>query len=447
MGVGSDTIEQAPGSADPSVPPGYTRTEVGVIPEDWEIKAVQQLGQITTGPFGTLLKASEYAGAEGVPLISVGEIGANRFIVTDETPLVPERVQKRLPQYLLRAGDIVFGRKGAVDRSALVRDTQAGWFLGSDGISIRPIESCNPEYLAWQFQSAVVQAWLLQNATGTTMATLNQELLRRVKIPYAPSREQTKIVQALSDVDGLIGALEALIAKKRAIKQAAMQQLLTAKTRLPGFTAEWQTVNMASDSLLKARIGWQGLTTAEYRETGDYYLVTGTDFDAGQVDWSRCHFVDEHRYRQDRNIQLVEGDVLLTKDGTIGKAGYVVALPGPATLNSGVFVIRPRNEAYLPRYMYYVLTSRIFNDFLARLQAGSTISHLYQKDFVGFNFEAPPKQEQETIVAVLSDMDAEIAALKQRRNKARDIRQGMMQQLLTGRIRLVEPKRESEAKC
>lgn len=89
--------------------------------------------------------------------------------------------------------------------------------------------------------------------------------------------------------------------------------------------------------------------------------------------------------------------------------------------------------------MYYVLTSQIFEDFLARLQAGSTISHLYQKDFVDFTFEAPSPDEQRAIAAVLSDMDAEIAALERRREKTKQIKQGMMQQLLTGRIRLVEP--------
>jgi type I restriction enzyme S subunit len=113
-------------------------------------------------------------------------------------------------------------------------------------------------------------------------------------------------------------------------------------------------------------------------------------------------------------------------------------LPGPATLNSGVFVIRPKDTAYDPRFFYYVLTSRIFDDFLTRLQAGSTISHLYQKDFVSFSFLAPATlAEQTTIATVLSDMDAELAALEQRRDKTRALKQAMMQELLTGKTRLV----------
>jgi type I restriction enzyme S subunit len=136
---------------------------------------------------------------------------------------------------------------------------------------------------------------------------------------------------------------------------------------------------------------------------------------------------------------LVKGDVLLTKDGTIGKVGFVDSLPRPATLNSGVFVIRPKVQSYLPLFLYYILASGIFENFLAKLQAGSTISHLYQKDFVSFSFLAPEIEEQTAIAAVLSDMDAEIAALETRRNKTRALKQGMMQELLTGRIRLVQP--------
>jgi hypothetical protein len=204
----------------------------------------REFASIRTGPFGTLLKAAEYSGRDGVPLISVGEIGLGAFRISEETPLVPEVVVRRLPQYVLRAGDVVFGRKGAVERSALVGPDQEGWFLGSDGMSVRPGPGCHAPYLAFQFQSPQVQQWLLQNATGTTMASLNQEVLGRVAIPIAPLREQVAIAAALSDVDGLIGALDRLIAKKRELKQAAMQQLLTGQTRLPGFSSEWEDTTL-----------------------------------------------------------------------------------------------------------------------------------------------------------------------------------------------------------
>ena len=122
-----------------------------------------------------------------------------------------------------------------------------------------------------------------------------------------------------------------------------------------------------------------------------------------------------------------------------------IKLPEPATLNSGIFVIRPINESYHPLYFYYVLRSEIFKDFLNKLQAGSTINHLYQKDFIHFSFTAPPVPEQKAIAQILYDMDTEIDALEQRLEKARSLKTGMMQELLTGKTRLIKTDKKQEA--
>jgi type I restriction enzyme S subunit len=135
---------------------------------------------------------------------------------------------------------------------------------------------------------------------------------------------------------------------------------------------------------------------------------------------------------------LKEHDVLVTKDGTIGKVALITHLEKPATLNSGVFVIRPIENAFHPAFFYYLLCSNLFIEFLVQLSAGSTINHLYQKDIVNFIYKAPMTiNEQTAIAAILSDMDAEIDALEAKLSKALSIKQGMMQELLTGRIRLV----------
>jgi type I restriction enzyme S subunit len=196
---------------------------------------------------------------------------------------------------------------------------------------------------------------------------------------------------------------------------------------------------LGDSSILKSLIGWQGLTTAEYLDSGDYYLVTGTEFKDAYIDWNSCHFVDEYRYKQDKNIQLKENDVIVTKDGTIGKVALIGSLPKPATLNSGVFVIRPIENAFYPCFFYYLLCSYLFIEFLVQLGAGSTINHLYQKDFVSFTYKTPATIDEQTAIAsVLSDMDAEIATLEKRREKTLALKQGMMQELLNGRIRLVQ---------
>ena len=201
---------------------------------------------------------------------------------------------------------------------------------------------------------------------------------------------------------------------------------------------DWETKNIGEDATLKARIGWQALTTNEYQSIGDHYLVTGTDFNAGEVQWDTCWHVDEWRYKQDSNIQLRINDVLVTKDGTIGKVGYVDKLPKPATLNSGVFVIRPKYNSFVPKYFFYVLTSSLFKEFIRNITAGSTITHLYQKDFVTFNFPVPPKKEQTAIATALSDVDNLIQSLEKLIAKKEAIKTGTMQQLLTGKTRLPE---------
>lgn len=194
---------------------------------------------------------------------------------------------------------------------------------------------------------------------------------------------------------------------------------------------DWHLQNIASSSTLKARIGWQGLTTGEYLSIGDYFLVTGTDFFDGKIKWETCHYVAKERFIQDRNIQVKIGDILITKDGTIGKVAYVDELPLDATLNSGVFVIRPKDNSYNPLYCYYIFKSAYFEDFLRKLVAGSTINHLYQKDFVLFNFPLPAdKAEQTAIANALSDADTLISSLEKLIEKKRNIKQGAMQQLL-----------------
>ncbi|MGJ1537133.1 restriction endonuclease subunit S [Sphingobacterium multivorum] len=196
------------------------------------------------------------------------------------------------------------------------------------------------------------------------------------------------------------------------------------------FPADWNLINLEDSFTLKARIGWQGLTTSEYMEVGEYLLVTGTDFKNGYIGWENCVFVERIRFDQDKGIQLKNGDVLVTKDGTIGKVAYVGFLPKPATLNSGVFVLRPKSRNIDNRFFFYILMSFYFDEFLLKITAGSTITHLYQKDFVNFNFICPPLSEQESIAEALSDTDAWIESLEKLIAKKKLVKQGAMQKLL-----------------
>ena len=272
----------------------------------------------------------------------------------------------------------------------------------------------------------------------SSVDSVRRQMIAGMVISLPSAEEQEKIVGLLSDVDTLITDLQKLIRKKKDIRQGTMQMLVTGKKRLYGFDGEWVKINLSKNSKLKARIGWQGLTTAEYLDEGYSYLITGTDFKDGQIDWNGCHYVDYNRYEQDPNIQVSNGDLLLTKDGTIGKVAYVADLTRPATLNSGVFLVKPITNAYTAHFMFYVLESSVFKAFLQQLSAGSTINHLYQKDLVKFDLYVPPtKEEQEAIAGILFDMDSDIHRLEKKLSKYQKIKQGMMEELLTGKVRLI----------
>jgi type I restriction enzyme S subunit len=389
--------------------PGYKQTEVGVIPEEWNCTTLGEMLALRRGH--DLTERQRRPGS--VPVF--GSSGQNGF---HDTALVS-------------GPGVVLGRSGASYGQAHLC-VEAYW-PHNTCLYVTDFKSNDTKFTFYFLKGYDFSS----HNSGGAQQSLNRNFIGPLPIPLPPLPEQQAIAGALGDADALIEALEALITKKRNLKQGAMQDLLTGTRRLPGFRGEWGELNLAKHSHLKARIGWQGLTTEEYLSTGEFYLVTGTDFVGGRVHWETCCFVERERYVQDPNIQLRVGDVLLTKDGTIGKVGYVERLPGPATLNSGVFVIRPKDASYDPQFAYYVLNSVIFDEFLNRLQAGSTIVHLYQKDVVHFKFLAPSLDEQRAIAAVLSDMDAEIAALEDKLAKARDVKQGMMQVLLTGEIRLV----------
>ncbi|MBE6353080.1 MAG: restriction endonuclease subunit S, partial [Treponema bryantii] len=146
---------------------------------------------------------------------------------------------------------------------------------------------------------------------------------------------------------------------------------------------DWEVKNINKECTIKARIGWQGLKSTEYLDYGNYILITGTDFNNGFINWKSCSYVTKWRFNQDKNIQIKQGDVLVTKDGTIGKIAFLGSIPMQGTLNSGVFVVRPKNNEKIDSvFLSLIFKSLWFDSFLEQITSGSTIVHLYQKDFV-----------------------------------------------------------------
>ena len=179
----------------------------------------------------------------------------------------------------------------------------------------------------------------------------------------------------------------------------------------------WSLKKIKHTTYVKGRIGWQGLKSDEFLEESDSYVVTGTDFINGFIHWETCYQVPIDRFNEDPFIQLQEGDLLITKDGTIGKIAMVKNLPKIATLNSGVFVTRPLSKEYIPEYMFWVLFSDVFKSFYDYNKSGSTIQHLYQNVFDEFKFTCPPIDEQTTIATFLDHKTTQIDSLISKKEK------------------------------
>lgn len=170
----------------------------------------------------------------------------------------------------------------------------------------------------------------------------------------------------------------------------------------------WNLKKIKHTTYVKGRIGWKGLRSDEFLETSDSYVVTGTDFENGKIKWKTCYQVPLDRYEDDPFIKLKNNDLLITKDGTIGKIAIVRDMPKIATLNSGVFLTRPYNDEYIQEYMYYLLFSEVFKTFYDYNKSGSTIQHLYQNVFNEFEFPLPLLEEQLQITKYLNQKTSQI---------------------------------------
>lgn len=272
---------------------------------------------------------------------------------------------------------------------------------------------------------------------------LMSNVMAKIPVLFPPLDEQKEISSIFIDFSEHIENINDLIEKKKAIRDGALEELITGKTRLKGYKDIWEKVSFDDVIIPKARIGWQGLKSQDYLTMGYSYLISGTDFVNGFVNTSEISFVSKERFDMDPNIQVKENDVLVTKDGTIGKVALVPNLKKPATLNSGVFVFRTNDRLY-STYLYRVLMSTVFKNFIAQLSAGSTIQHLYQKDLKNFEFYIPTdKDEQIAISEVLMEIDKDIIVLEDEKEKLLGIEQGVKTDLLSGKVRLKITKGES----
>ncbi len=395
------------------VRPGYKQTEVGVIPEDWEVKPLGDISCVTMGqsPLGTTYNKN----GKGVPLIN----GPTEF--TDRYPIKCQWTWQ--PTKLCDIGDILLCVRGSsTGRINISNDT---YCIGRGIAAIRAASDTN--YLNSQVHSGIER--LLALTTGSTFPNIDGKSLRSIPIPIPPTlAEQTAIAEVLSDTDALIQRLDQLIAKKRNIKQGAMQELLTGKKRLPGFAGEWEKKKVSEVGEIIT--GSTPPTSNKTYWNGDIPWITPTDISAIRDIWCSERQITQYGLKVLR--QLPANTLLVTCIASIGKNSI---LRKTGACNQQINAVIP-DDKHNVDYLYYLIEN---NKFHLLSRAGITATNIVSKrEFMEIVFVFPPTlAEQTAIAAVLSDMDAEIAALEQKRDKYKAIKRGMMQELLNGKTRLV----------
>jgi type I restriction enzyme S subunit len=425
------------------VPPGFERPAVGVIPEDWRVTPFGRLYTFTNG-----VNADKTAYGKGVRFINVLEPISYSHIYGPEIPGRVEIPDLVASAYSVRPGDIVFNRTSETDTELGL----AAVYLGDEQVVFggfvirgRPIDDAlDPKYSGYALRSKMIRLQIIRMGQGAVRANIGQQNLRRVLVAVPPLPEQHAIAEALSDVDGLIELLEKLIAKKRVIKQAAMQQLLTGNTRLPGFSGPWETKRLGEHvTFLRTGINSRAELTSEgslkYLHYGDIHTSTQARLNP-QAD--AMPYVPEGCARtldRLRDGDLVFVDASEDLDG-VGRSVEISGVTGDEVV-AGLHTIAARFEKSVlaDGFKAYLQFCPAFRDHLRRLAAGTKVYATNRMHIASVEIQLPRVEEQTAIATVLSDMDAEIAALERRRDKTRAIKQGMMQQLLTGRVRLVNP--------
>ena len=323
---------------------------------------------------------------------------------------------------------VVTGRSGTIGK---VQFIESDYWPHNTALWVRSFCENDPKFVYYLY----AHIDLSQLASGSGVPTLNRNDVHQRWVFCPPVIEQRAIAEALSDVDGLIESLESLIAKKRAIKQATMQQLLTGKTRLPGFSGEWQMKQLG-------RIGRFLKGCGIKRED-----VSSTGFPCfryGELYTRHENYILNEVARIPSPVAQIAlpiktGDLLFAGSGeTSEEIGRCAAYLGdePAYAGGDIVVLMPLEQNSL--YLGYLMNQPAVAKQKARLGQGDAVVHVNARNLAQIEINLPPVEEQTAIAAILFDMDAEIAALEQRRDKTRALKQGMMQLLLTGKIRLAE---------
>lgn len=407
----------------------FKETEVGRVPADWEVK--------TLGDVVYINPASEREKPDQFIYIDLESVKQGKLISTNMVNRVsaPSRAQRQIEQ-----NDILYQTVRPYQSNNLYIDFDATKYIASTGYAVlRSHEDTDSRYVYMYLHTYKFVCDVLDNCTGTSYPAISPNKLAEISIILPSSLpEQRRIATALSDIDSLISSLDELIEKKRNIKQGTMQQLLTGKTRLNGFSEPWGEKKLGDIGYTYN--GLSGKSANDFGHGNAQYITFLNILNNVKIDTRILEKVSVDNTERQNAVQ--KGDLFFnTSSETPEEVGICSVLLEEITdtyLNSFCFGYRVVDKEVLGLYLSYYFRSRMGRELMSCLAQGSTRYNLSKDSFLKSSIIIPSTlSEQRTIASILTSMDDEITALEQKREKYVALKQGMMQELLTGRIRLV----------
>lgn len=427
--------------------PGYKQTAIGFIPEDWETPTVFDIADRQKARFddGDWVEA-EHITDKGIRLIQTGNIGVGAYVEKDAKKYIHPDSFELLKCKSLEVGDLLICRLAEpAGRACILPSIGEEDVITSVDVTIfRPDPTrFDRGYLVQYFSTSAWFESILENVGGTTHKRISRSSLGGIRVPIPSNKkEQSAIAAALSDVDALLAAQDALIEKKRAIKQGAMQELLTGKRRLPGFAENWE-VRRLGDHLkflrngtnCRAELSTTGIV--KYLHYGDIHVSSDVSWDIASRDMPYIPLSKVGKLARLEVGDLVFADASedllgVGKSVEISGADRQHAVPGLHTI-----AVRFDKSVLADGFKAYLQFMPAFRSHLLCLAAGTKVYSTNRSHISGCEIALPDVREQAAIASTLSDMGADIAVLELKRKKTVQLKQGMMQELLTGRIRLI----------
>jgi type I restriction enzyme S subunit len=349
---------------------------------------------------------------------------------------IDEQKFRELKRFAVTPGEFIVSCAGTIGRVFRIPTTAQAGVINQALLKIYTNgDVINSDFFYHYFDWDLFRQRIVENTHGGAMQNLvGMNLFRSVELACPPLPEQHAIAEALSDVDALLDGLDRLIDKKLDFKQAAMQQLLTGQTRLPGFDGQW-AMSELREVCTKIQ---DGTHFSPKLDGNDYLYLTSRNIDFGILNLSRVEMIAAAEHAKIyKRCDVRKGDLLLTKDGVNTGNCALNTLDEPFSLLSSVAFLRFDTRYHTPAFFLYQILSDEGQRQILDLMSGNAITRLTLAKIKSLRFAVPSFEEQTAIAEVLKDMDTEIAALEQRREKTRALKQAMMQELLTGKTRLI----------